>query len=177
MAERAKDIVNVDELKSLLSYDPQTGVFKWAKPPRRSVGIGSVAGSDDGRGYTVIGLFGRQYRAHRLAWLYMHGVLPDGEIDHINRVRNDNRIANLRIATSSQQKMNKFQTQQSGYPGVYLERRSKTCPYKSQVRYRDPLTGRSVLKHLGVFKDAAEAHEVYDLACQLVHGEFYRGRA
>jgi hypothetical protein len=107
----------------------------------------------------------------------VHGVWPDSEIDHKNRIRDDNRLCNLRPATRQQQNMNKVQRQSSGLPGVYLEKRSKASPFKSQVRYPHPITGASMLKHLGVFKTADEAYEVYDLACQMVHGEFYRGRA
>ena len=91
-------------LKSLLTYDPETGVFMW-RVSRGTRRAGSSAGANS-QGYTRIKLLGAQYMAHRLAWLYVNGNLPTQEIDHINRVRNDNRIKNLRLATHSQNTRN-----------------------------------------------------------------------
>lgn len=159
-----------------LSYDPVTGVFRWLQV-RNSKLLGMVAGGRDRHGYLQIMIDGKMYKAHRLAWLFVHGEWPEGEIDHKNRVKWDNRIENLRVATSSENKTNTFRGQVSGFPGVYLEKRSMKSPYKTQIGYFDKRLGKSVAKHLGVFSTPEEAHEVYDLACQLVHGEFYRGRA
>lgn len=85
-----------ETLKRHLHYEPSTGVF--TRLIRASnMRPGSVAGSVRKRdGYIDIRLLGVKYRAHRLAWFYMHGKWPDGEIDHINRKHADNRIINLR---------------------------------------------------------------------------------
>jgi hypothetical protein len=91
-------------LKSLLTYDPETGVFTW-RVSRGTRCAGSLAGANS-QGYIRIKLSGVQYMAHRLAWLYVNGNLPTLEIDHINRLRNDNRIENLRLATHSQNTRN-----------------------------------------------------------------------
>lgn len=82
-------------LKSLLTYDPDTGDFRWrVKRPRCA--IGATAGTATYHGYSAIKIDGVTHRAHRLVWLYEFGRWPAGELDHINRNRSDNRVANLR---------------------------------------------------------------------------------
>jgi hypothetical protein len=100
----------------LLRYDPDTGVLTWksAVSPQRAAG--SVAGTRRPDGYSRIKLDGRLYLAHRLAWLLTHGTCPK-EIDHISGDRSDNRIANLRAASRSQNSQNR-----SGVKGVTLHR-------------------------------------------------------
>jgi hypothetical protein len=84
-------------LKSLLTYDPDTGVF---------TRDGKIVRTKNTSGYIQISVKGRKYCAHKLAWVYVYGVYPDGDLDHINRIRDDNRIANLRIATRSLNRLN-----------------------------------------------------------------------
>ena len=118
------DSITADELRSILHYDPLTGVFTH----RKSAGgrmAGSVAGSLDVDGYIKIGVLKRLYRAHRLAWLYVYGTWPKHDIDHINRNRSDNRICNLRDVTHQQNMCNAgdFSTNTSGRKGVYWDKR------------------------------------------------------
>ena len=93
-------MITQEELKQRLSYDQETGLFVWIKPPRGTK-IGSVAGSADNYGYWCIGFNNKSYKAHRLAWFYVHGEFPDGQIDHINQIKSDNRISNLRVTDAS----------------------------------------------------------------------------
>ena len=88
-----------ERLKELLHYDPITGMFTWIKPLAIRVNAGDTAGYKCPRGYIMMGVGGVYHRAHRLAWLYMYGYLPELSIDHINRVKGDNRISNLREAS------------------------------------------------------------------------------
>src|SRR5690606_34614864 len=93
-------------LKELLYYDPETGIFTrlvGRSGPRARAG--DVAGSDNGKGYIRIYVDGRPYKAHRLAWFYMHGEWPE-EIDHRNGERADNRLSNLRPVTRQQNNLN-----------------------------------------------------------------------
>ena len=83
-------------VKELLSYDPETGVFIWNICRNRLAPVGGIAGADTSNGYRRIVIGGREYLAHRVAWFYMEGYWPEHEIDHINRVKNDNRWKNLR---------------------------------------------------------------------------------
>ena len=93
-------MLNQKTLKKYLNYDPETGVFK-RKINSGKAKIGDVAGGINGSGYICIRINSVKYRAHRLAWLYVHGKFPDNQIDHINRVKTDNRIENLRDVTQS----------------------------------------------------------------------------
>lgn len=84
-----------ERLKELLTYEPATGVFRW-RERRGNQGGGCVAPGDEAgsvykNGYRMIGVGGRRYGAHRLAFLYMTGAFPPAEVDHINGVPADNR--------------------------------------------------------------------------------------
>lgn len=83
-------------LKKHLNYDHHTGVFTCITKRIGTGGVGSVVGSPNDGGYLLITILGRSYKAHRLAWLYIYGYLPELNIDHINRNTSDNRIINLR---------------------------------------------------------------------------------
>ncbi len=85
-----------ERMRQLLDYNPETGDFTWLKCTGRRVVHGERAGWPDDRGYIKIGIDGRKYFAHRLVWLHVFGRWPTAVIDHINHVRHDNRIANLR---------------------------------------------------------------------------------
>src|SRR4051812_36538770 len=111
----------VERLHELLDYQPDTGVFRWKKR-RGPRSAGAIAGSVATKGYWRITLDGQECLAHRLAWLYVHGTWPDGELDHIDQVKTNNRISNLRPVTSSQNKQNISGPQRnnaSGHRGVY----------------------------------------------------------
>jgi hypothetical protein len=99
-SKMAKLLIDQHQLKTMLSYDPDTGVFVWLVRASDKTKIGSVAGYIETTGrYWAIGLNGHHYFAHRLAWLYVHGKWPDNDIDHINGIRTDNKLCNLRDVT------------------------------------------------------------------------------
>ena len=90
-----------DELKALLHYDPETGVFTWLEDRKGGAKEGDAAGGVTPLGYVRIGVNQGRYMAHRLAWLYMTGAWPVEFIDHVNGVKTDNRWANIRAADKS----------------------------------------------------------------------------
>jgi hypothetical protein len=145
------------EIKELLRYDPTRGVFTWLVAAGKRVKAGSVAGTLLSDGYCRIQIKGKRYKAHRLAWLYVHGQWPSNQIDHRNRIRDDNRIGNLREATTMQNAMNRS-TNTSGVPGVSWYR--GMCKWQAQI-----WVGQKP-KHLGYFaniEDAAEARRMAEL--------------
>ena len=152
------------ELKELLNYDQETGIFTWSIKPRRGINIGDIAGSKRKHdGYVAIRIQGKQYYAHKLAWLYVHNVWSTQEIDHINRIRDDNRLSNLRELSPAlnSQNRNKKITNTSGYTGVYWCKNSKK--WKSQISYN------SIRKHLGSFNNIKDAYEAYLIAKEQYH--------
>ena len=85
-------------LKELLAYDLETGIFTNLKTGKGRKAFGVVVGSIHKEGYTSSMIDGKNYLHHRLAWLFVNGVFPPNDIDHINGVRDDNRLINLRAA-------------------------------------------------------------------------------
>lgn len=96
-----------ETLKRLVHYDPLTGFFTWLSPTNRGVKTGSRAGTVNGSGYRQIGINGKIYKEHRLAWLYVYGEFPDKDIDHLDRNPLNNSINNLRLAERSENQYNR----------------------------------------------------------------------
>jgi hypothetical protein len=113
--------LTAERLREILHYDPETGVFtNKVKRNRRTV-IGTVAGSVYTKGYRGVIIQRVRYRENRLAWLYVYGVWPVGQVDHINHDRADNRIANLRDVSAFENTRNRQVSRtapESGCPGV-----------------------------------------------------------
>jgi HNH endonuclease len=168
-----------ERLKSRLHYDPETGVFQWLAT--NDVGkhlnawnakyAGTIAGTISKYiGYITINIDGEFYYAHRLAWFYVYSEWPKGQIDHIDRDRTHNWIANLRQATQQQQSANccvKKSNKSGGHKGASLNRNG------DRWRARIMVDGREI--HLGTFDSPEEAHAVYIDAARKAFGEFARG--
>ena len=97
-------------LREVLEYNPETGIFIWKFGNKRNTKANQIAGSIHPQGYRFIWLKDRNHRAHRLAWLYVYDVLPKLQIDHVNGIKDDNRIVNLRQATHAENQQNKHST-------------------------------------------------------------------
>lgn len=158
-------LISQARLKELLVYDPLTGIFTW-RVNRYRVTAGSIAGSLSDRGYITIGICGaKRVKAHRLAWLYMVGEIPSG-IDHKNGNRTDNRWANLRAATQSQNMANSSWKRTHPYKGI----RKQAWNGRWQAR----ITKEGVRYCLGTFDTQEEAAAAYDAAAKNLFGEFSR---
>lgn len=160
-------ILTAERLRSLLFYDPISGTFTW-RVSRVKVSAGDRAGKKTKDGYIHIGVDGRRYQAHRLAFLYMTGEMPEGLVDHKNLDRSDNSWDNLRAATNSQNQGNTAlrQNNKSGFKGVSW--------HAAEGRWRAVIgiDGKKVF--LG-YADAPElAHEAYCAASETHFGEFAR---
>jgi len=155
------------QLKELLHYDPETGIFTW-RVSRGSAKVGKQAGYLNAHGYIVIRVFDRILRASRLAYLYMTGEWPKELIDHANMVRNDNRWLNLRPATRGQNKFNEGMqsNNKSGYKGVSWHKVTKKWRVQGQLNKKN--------HHLGLFDTPELAAAARDAFAKEHHGEFYR---
>lgn len=162
-----------NELLHWFSYDMSAGVFTWREEPRPVGGrIGLVAGTVRRTGYRFIKVPGyRQIGAHRLAWIYVYGGIPEGlEVDHRDGNPSNNRIGNLRLATSSQQKQNKRvqRNNQSGLKGAFYHSCHRGKKWRSQIK-----AGGAVI-FLGYYDTAEAAHTAYAEACKRHFGVFAR---
>lgn len=99
--------MNYEQLSSLLAYDPFSGALFWRKDVSYAMKGCSVAGSINQRGYRHIISKRKCYKAHRVAWLLYYGEWPKGQIDHINGIKDDNRIFNLRDVTPKENQKNR----------------------------------------------------------------------
>lgn len=163
------------EAMSLLSYEPETGLFRWMvvrQTTGRKIQPGEIAGTPN-YGYVAIKALGRLWRAHRLAWLFMTGELPPKgqEIDHINGNRADNRWANLRCVAKAQNMWNAKRpvTNVSGVKGV------SWVAERGQWLARITVNGRKI--HLGQFDDKERAIAARKQGERQYHGEFARKAA
>lgn len=117
--------VTYKRLLELLDYNPITGVllYKTTIKQRGLANPGTEAGYEASDGYRWVMIDSKRYSAHRLAWFYHFGQWPSGFIDHKNRIRNDNRIANLRVGSRSLNRFNSKRNKNnaSGCAGVHLD--------------------------------------------------------
>jgi HNH endonuclease len=153
---RKREALTQAELKEHLHYDPETGIFTRLKSIAHRVKIGDIAGClHVGSGYVNIRVFGIHYKAHRLAWLYIHGINPCNDIDHINGNRSDNRIINLRDVTRSVNKQNTRKcssNNKSGFLGV----RSTNGKFVALIT-------------IGTYDTPEEAHQAYLNVKRIIH--------
>lgn len=166
MFTKNESLLTQSELKSQLKYDPDTGLFAWASL-KRGVTIGKVAGSLKPSGYVIILVNRKMFRAHRLAWLYMTGRFPAKSVDHINRIKNDNRWCNLRDASHSENFFNMGikSSNTSGYKGVSFNKQLRKWDARATVNKQQTC--------LGLFDTPELASEAYREFAKNNHAEFY----
>jgi len=164
-----KTELTAERLCEVLAYDPETGNFKWRVKKATWLSVGDQAGNQNVKiGYLQIRIDGKLYYGHRLAFLYMAGTMPR-YVDHINCNKADNRWANLREATQSQNIANSgmFAHNKSGLKGVYWDKIRGEWGSKIKVMQKNI--------HLGFFGDCkAAAHLAYVVAADKYFGEFAR---
>lgn len=115
-------MITQERLKHLISFDPESGIFRWIRPTHPRIKKNSIAGCKHNKtGYILIYIDGKQYYAHRLVFLYLKGSVPKDQVDHINGIYSDNRYENLRPATNQENGMNRKigSNNKNGILGVY----------------------------------------------------------
>lgn len=146
-------MITLEYLKSILSYDPKTGRFAWLNGNENNPDH-MHNGHVNEKGYLLLPIKRRQYRQHRLAWFYMTGEWPKGQIDHKNNIKHDNRWINLRKANNQLNHYNllKPKNNTSGAKGV---RRLKNGRFSARIKYNQ----KEIF--LGVFDSLDKASEAY----------------
>lgn len=159
----------LEELRSIFHYDPNTGAWKRLKGP---FGRGKPGGECGKflRGYRIIGIRYKHYKASRLAWFYMTGVWPEKNIDHIDGNPSNDRWDNLREANQTQNNANQRLSKKNKCGFKCVRYRERTGKYLSQIMIRR----KSV--HIGTFDTPEEAHAAYMERAIKEWGEFARSR-
>lgn len=167
-----KELPNLEYLHEILDYNTETGIFVWrerADVPNswNAKFAGKVAGTYSAKGIVILIKY-KQYKAHRLAWLYVHGIVPaDRIVDHVNCDCYDNRLINLRLATHGQNASNSRLRLGKKLPkGVSYQ--TKYDAYRARIG----VDGRVI--HLGTFATPEEAHAAYVEAACKYKNEFAR---
>lgn len=152
-------------LKEKLIYNPVSGRFTWVKSNSRSKG--AISGWQEPGRYTRVNIAGKLYYAHRLAFLYMTGVFPVADIDHINGNKSDNRWGNLRQATRSQNLVHRRVRKDNvlGIKGVAFA--------KDRSKFRAKVWENGKTKYIGQFDTVELAEACYQKHASTMHGEFY----
>ena len=159
------DQLTQEYLKSILHYDLDTGIFTWKVNKSKRSKIGNVAGYLD-NGYVRIEINNIQYRAHRLAWLYVYGEMPKSLIDHIDGNRSNNKISNLREATYQANSEN-YKTPRTNKSGV-----KNVSWYKGLNKWVVSINIKKTKKTIGYFEDLELAELVAVEARNKYRGEF-----
>jgi hypothetical protein len=151
--------MTIDDLKKLVSYDPQTGVFLWSVSPKPGVSAGDIAGSVSSHGYLRICVKRRFYRANRLAFALQTGRWPEQQVDHINHDKADNRWCNLRDVSQSDNQLNRSGAQRNNRHGAL-----GATPVRGRLRASIQINGRR--RVLGYFTSPGEVAEARRLALE-----------
>jgi hypothetical protein len=147
-------IITKKLLMSVLDYCPESGVFTWKVRAANRIEVSDVAGSKNHYGYITIMISNKNWRAHRLAFLYMEGAFPAGQVDHINGVYDDNRWVNLRVVDNQTNARNQKQSSKntSGVTGVAWSRAARKWQASIVINGRP--------HYLGVYDDLSVAASV-----------------
>lgn len=158
------EMITAESLRRIFSYDAETGVFVRKVTTSSRAQAWMAVGSNDMYGYLTVRIEGRSYKLHRLAWLFVYGCWPEGDIDHMNGNRADNRIANLRDVPRAVNLQNmraaSSHNRSTGVLGVYPAKAGRFCAAISAANKK---------QHIGTFDTEAEASQAYIAEKRRIH--------
>lgn len=160
MADR--NSLTQERLRVVLDYDKLTGLFT-RRAPLKGRKVGSIAGCINSNGYVQLAVDGVLYLAHRLAWFWVHGVWPHGDLDHKDTIRHHNWIKNLRPATERQNAQNRLRAKRGSRSGLL------GVSYAGENRWSASIKADGMVYPLGRYEDKYEAHVVYLSAKLVLH--------
>ena len=151
----AYSTLTVQRLRQLFKYDPETGVFTRLVSVKYNAKVGDIAGAKNSSGRLQIHIDGKSYKAHRLAWLYVHGAFPENDIDHIDGNPANNAIANLRDVTHAVNMQNRKVAHSNNKATGLLGVSRNASGFQARIRFDGKL------RALGTFKTPEAAHNAY----------------
>ena len=156
-------MLDFKSLKEFLHYDPCTGKFTRIFRSSGRIKIGDVSGTVCANGYLNTRVLGCKYKNHRLAWLYMTGDWPNGQVDHINGVRTDNRIDNLRVVSHQENAQNTRKARSDNKSSGLLGVSKNTNGWRARIMVnKKPI-------QIGTYNTPEEAHAAYIEAKRKMH--------
>lgn len=162
---KSREKISIEEFYKYVSYNPQTGEFTriaiYNNDSRLFKNIGKVIGNPSSSGYLEISVGNSKFSAHKLAWYFTYGEVPDENIDHIDGNKQNNRIDNLRLFTPLENMRNRGTNKNNttGYNGVYLTSSGK---YRARIKIKGKLIGLGTFVNFDdAVKARKEANELY----------------
>jgi hypothetical protein len=143
------------QLMNVLRYEPETGLLFWTDNAHKSV-KNKRAGTPNHLGYVIVLFKSKPYKAHRIAWLLTHGSWPTQMIDHIDGNTSNNTLSNLRDVDNKTNQCNRHQARVDSKSGLM-----GASPFKN--KWRAQIKRNGVIKYLGLYNTAIEAHEAYKM--------------
>jgi hypothetical protein len=162
MPRKTNSRITATEVRRLFDYDALTGNLIWKERISIRVTVGRVAGTLAKNGYLTVGIKGVKYYAHRLVWLHVTGEWPAADMDHINGIRADNRIGNLRSVDPAVNMQNRKGANSNNISGLIGAER-----HRDKWHARISIRGKRV--SLGTFATPEEAHAAYLAAKRILH--------
>jgi len=153
-----EQLISFETAREFLYYNPKFGYILWKKKPSpkaNRIAVGQLAGYINQVGDIRIAIKGKEYKAHRLAWLLHYGKFPKDEIDHINGNRADNSIRNLRDVAHRENMSNQKQHRKGRDLPVGVSRHPNSQKYHARA-YKN-----GKCNHIGLYKTVEQAKEAY----------------
>jgi hypothetical protein len=161
-------MINAKEVRELFEYNPENGNLTWVKKRKyfSKLLLGNIAGTLNDNGYRAVTIKGKTYQIHRIIWLYVHGKFPENVIDHINGIKDDNRLCNLRDCTISENNLNTKLSKNnvSGIKGIHWN--------KLKNKWHGQINFNKKKIFIGYFDDFFEACCKIRSARNKYHGSF-----